>query len=67
METIKPKFKVGDTIVAKCDGFWKIDYIQDGKYLVTDILSGLTGYVPIKEQDVWSLMTDEDKKRYGHN
>ena len=57
---MEPKFKVGDILRAKCDGIWRVDYIKDGRYLVTDIVSWLTGNIPIEEQDVWHA---EDPKK----
>ena len=56
----EPKFKVGDILRAKCDGIWRVDYIKDGCYLVTDIISRLTGNIPIEQQDVWHR---EDPKK----
>ena len=57
---MEPKFKVGDILRAKCDGIWRVDYVRDGRYLVTDIISQLTGNIPIEEQDVWHR---EDPKK----
>lgn len=57
---IQPKFEVGDVIKAKCEGLWHIDYIHDGRYLVKDQLSGVTGNIPFEDQESWDLADSKD-------
>ena len=58
------KFKVGDTLVSKADGFWRVDAITEDRYLVRDIISQLTGYIPFEHEQNWHIATEEDMHRY---
>ena len=58
------KFKVGDTLVSKADGFWRVDAITEDRYLVRDIITQLTGYIPFEHEQNWHVATESDLRRY---
>lgn len=49
------KFKIGDIVVSKCDGQWKIEDIKSDRYLVRDTISWITGHILFSQQDNWEI------------
>lgn len=61
IETVKPKFKVGDRVVNRFGDIWRIDSFDSKNYQVSN--GGKYCYFPIKKQDEMYLWRNEYERR----